>query len=44
MIDRKTFFDQRVKNDQRTYDNVKQQALGADPNAIQQINFTGNIN
>ena len=77
MINRKFFFDQPVKNDLRTYDNVrkitvgqgydyttgclldypdfkgnykliaidlsKQQALDADPKAIQQIKFTGNL-
>ena len=73
----KNFFDQPVKSDMRTYDNIrkiatgqgddyrndsfldynyfnkqykliaidlsKQKALDADPNAIQQINFTGNL-
>ena len=73
----KTFFDQPVKNDKVTYDNIrkiatgqgddyttgclldytyfkkyykmiavdlsKQQALDADPKAIQQINFTTNL-
>ena len=77
MIYGKTFFDQPVKSDMRTYDNIqkiatvqedeypigcsldynnfnkhykmtpidlsKQQALDADPKAIQQINFTGNL-
>ena len=77
MIDRKHFFDQPIKNDIKTYDNIrkittgqgddytngylldynqfikhykmiandlgKQQALDADPKAIQLINFTGNI-
>ena len=77
MIDGKHFFDQPVKSDMRTYDNIrkiatgqgddyttgclldynyfnnyykmiaidlsKQQALDADPKAIQQINFTGNL-
>ena len=77
MIDRKTFFDQPVKNDKVTYENIKktatgrgdnyttgclldyiyfknhykmiavdlskQQALDADPKAIQQINFTANL-
>ena len=77
MIDGKDFFDQPIKNDQRTYYNIrkftrgprddytagclldyvyfkndhkmiaidliKQQALGADPKEIQQINFTGNL-
>ena len=77
MIDGKDFFDQLLKNDQRTYYNIrkftrgprddytagclldyvyfkndhkmiaidliKQQALGADPKEIQQINFTGNL-
>ena len=76
MIDRQNFFDEPVKNDSRTYDNIwkivtdqgndcmtsclldynyfnkyykmiaidlsKQQALDADPKAIQQINFNGN--
>ena len=71
MIDGKFFFDQPVKNNLRTYDNIqkitigqggdyttgcllhcnyfimiainlsKQQALDADPKAIQEINFTG---
>ena len=77
MIDGKSFFDQPVKNDQVTCDNIrkiaigqrddyttgclldytyykkyykmiaidlsKQQALDADPNAVQQINFTANL-
>ena len=77
MIDRQIFFDEPVKNDSRTYDNIwkivtdqgndcmtsclldynyfnkyykmiaidlsKQQALDADPKAIQQINITGNL-
>ena len=77
MIDGKHFFDQPVKSDMRTYDNIrkiatgqgddyttgclldynyfnnylkmtaidlsKQQALDADPKAIQQINFTINL-
>ena len=77
MINGKNFFDQPVKKDKRTYDNIrkiatcqgddytmgclldyvyfknyykmiaidlrKQQALYADPKAIQQINFTLNI-
>ena len=77
MIDGKTFFDQPVKNDKVTYENIKkinvgqgdyyntgclldytyfkkyykmividlskQQALDADPKAIQQINFTSNL-
>ena len=77
MIDGKKFFDQPVKSDMRTYDNIrkiaidrgddykigclldynylkknykmgaidlsKQQALDADPKAIQQISFTGNL-
>ena len=77
MIDGKNFFDQRIKNDEVTYDNIrkivtgqgddyttgclldytyfkkyykmtaidlsKQQALDADPKAIQQINFTANL-
>ena len=78
MIDGKNFFDQPVKNDKATYENIrkitigqgddyttgclldyayfkkyyktiavdlsKQQALDADPKAIQQINFTANVN
>ena len=78
MIDGKNFFDQPVKNDKITYENIrkvatgqgddyttdcfldysyfkkyykmiaidlsKQQALDADPKAIQQINFTANLN
>ena len=77
MIDGKNFFDQPVKNDKVTYENIrkiatgqgddyttgclldysyfkdhykmiaidlsKQQALDADPRAIQQINFTENL-
>ena len=77
MIDGKNFFDQPVKNDKVTYENIrkittgqeddyttgclldytyfkkyykmiainfsKQQALNADPKAIQQINFTANL-
>ena len=77
MIDGKNFFDQPVKNDLITYQNIqkaatgqgddyttdcllnynyveiyykkiaidlsKQQALDADPNAMQQINFTENL-
>ena len=77
MIDEQNFFDQPVKNNLRTYDNVgkitisqrddyttgclqhypyckenykliakdlsKQQALDADPKAIHQINFPGNL-
>ena len=77
MIDRKNFFDQSVKNDKVTYENIrkiamgqgddyttgclldhiyfkdyykmiavdlsKQQGLDADPKAIQQINFTANL-
>ena len=70
MIEGPTFFDQSVKNDLRTYNNIrknamvkemimllvvswiikmivvdlsKQQALHADPKAIQLINFTGNL-
>ena len=77
MIDGQNFFDQPVKNDLRTYDNIqktaigqgddytagclldynyfknyykmiaidlsKQQALDADPKAIQQIKFPGNL-
>ena len=77
MIDRKNFFDQSVKNNKATYDNIrklatgqgddyttgylldyiyfknyfnlipvdlsKQQALDGDPKAIQQINFTENL-
>ena len=78
MIDGKNVFDQAVKNDKITYENIrkvptgqgddyttgclldyiyfnnyykmiaidlsKQQALDADPKAIQQINFTPNLN
>ena len=78
MIDRQNFFDEPVKNDSRTYDNIwkivtdqgndcmtsclldynyfnkyykmiaidlsKEQALDADPKAIQQITFAGNLN
>ena len=77
MIDGKNFFDQPIKNDKVTLENIrkiticqgdnyttgylldytyfkkydkmiaidlsKQQALGADPKAIQQINFTANL-
>ena len=77
MIDGKNFFDQPVKNDKVTYENIrkiatgqgddyttgclldytyfkkyykmivvdlsKQQALDADPKAVQQINFTANV-
>ena len=77
MIDGKNFFDQPIKNDKVTYENIrknatgqgddyttgclldyiyfknhykmitvdlsKQQALDADPKAIQQINFTANL-
>ena len=77
MIDGKNFFDQIIKNDKVTYENIrkiaigqgddyrtgclldytyfkkyyrmiavdlsKQQALDADPKAIQQINFTANL-
>ena len=77
IIDEKNFFDQPVKNDKVTYENIrkiatgqgddyttgclldytyfkkyykmiaidlsKQQALDADPRAIQQINFTANL-
>ena len=77
MIDGKNFSDQSIKNDLKTYDNIrriatgrcdnyttgslldyiyfknyykliaidlsKQQKLDADPKAIQQINFTGNL-
>ena len=77
MIDGKNFFDQPVKNDKVTYENItkiamghgddyttgclldytyfkkyykmiaidlsEQQALDADPRAIQQINFTANL-
>ena len=77
MIDGKNIFDQLVKNNIRTYDNIrkistgqgddyttgclldynyfkehykmiaidlsKQQELDSDPKAIQQINFTGNL-
>ena len=78
MIDGRNFFDQPIKNDFKTYDNIrkaatgqgddytvgclldhpyfkkyykliaidlgKQQKIDADPKAIQQINFTGNLN
>ena len=78
MIDEKNFFDQPIKNNKVTYQNIrkiatgqeddytidclldyiyfknyckmiavdlsKQQALDADPKAIQQINFTANLN
>ena len=78
MSDGQNFFNQKVKNDLRTYDNIqktmigqeddyatgcildypyfkeyykltaidlsKQQALDTDPKAIQQINFTVNLN
>ena len=71
MTDGKNFFNQPVKNNKVTYENIrkiatgqgddyttgcfkdhykmiaidlgKQQALDADPNAIQQINFTANL-
>ena len=77
MIDGKNFFDQPIKNDKITYENIrkiatgqgddyttgclldyayfknyykmiaidlsKEQALDADPRAIQQINFTANL-
>ena len=77
IIDGKSFFDQPIKNDLKTYDNIrkiatgqgddyttgfflgylylktyyeliaidlsKQQKIDADPKAIQQINFTGNL-
>ena len=77
MIDGSNFFDQPIKNDINTYENIqkitigqgddyttgclldynyfkkhykviaidlsKQQALDADPKAIQQVNFTGNL-
>ena len=77
MIDGKNFFDQPIKNNKVTYENIrkiatgqrddnttgclldyiyfknyykmiavhlsKQQALDADPKAIQQINFTANL-
>ena len=77
MIDGKNFFDQPIKNDKVTYENIrkiatghredyttgclldytyfknyykiiavdlsKQQALGTDPKAIKQINFTANL-
>ena len=77
MIDGKNFFDQPIKNDKITYENIrkiatgqgddyttgclldypyfkdnyktiaidlsKQQALDSDPKAIQQINFTANL-
>ena len=78
MIDWKNFFDQPIKNDKKTYENIgkiaigqgdnyttgclldyayfknyykmtainlsKQQALDVDPRAIQQFNFTANLN
>ena len=77
MIDGKNFFDQPIKNNKVTYENIrkiatgqgddyttgclldytyfkkyqiiaidlsKQQAVDADPKAIQQINFTANLN
>ena len=77
MVNERIFFDQTIKNDLRTYDNIqkiatgqgddyttgylldypyftkyynlvaidlsKQQKLDADPKAIEQINFTGNL-
>ena len=77
MIDGRNFFDQPIKNDLKTYDNIRKiatgqgddyttgclldypyfkkyykliaidlskiQKLDADPKAIQQINFTGNL-
>ena len=72
MFEEQTFFDQSMKNDQITYDEIqktatgeggflldylylkknymliainlsKQHAFDADPEAIQQINFTGNL-
>ena len=77
MIDGRNFFDQSIKNDLKTYDNIrtiatcqgddyttacwldypyfkkyfkliainlgKQEKLDADPKAIQQISFTGNL-
>ena len=55
MIDGKNFFDQPIKNYKVTYihfknyykmiavDLSKQKALDADPKAIQQINFTENL-
>ena len=78
MIDGRNFFDQPIKNDLKTYDNIrkiatgqgddyttaclqdypyfkkyykliaihlsKEQKLDTDPKAIEQINFTGNLN
>ena len=66
MIDGKNFFDQPIKNDKVTYENIRKIAIGqgddyttgclldhtyfkkyykmiADPRAIQQINFTANL-
>ena len=57
VINGENFFDQPIKNNKITYDNIrkiataqgddyttsKQQALDADPRAIQQINFTANL-
>ena len=44
MINGESFFDQPIKNNKVTYENLsKQQALDADPRAIQQINFTANL-
>ena len=45
IINGENFFDQPIKNNKVTYavDLSKQQALDADPRAIQQINFTANL-
>ena len=55
MIDGKDFFDQPIKNDKITYQNIRKIATGqgddyttgclldADPRAIKQINFTTNL-
>ena len=53
LIDGRNFFDQPIKRDLKTYfktyykliaiDLSKQQKLNAVPKAIQQINFTGNL-
>ena len=55
LINGENFFDQPIKNNKVTYENIKdyskmiaidlskQQALHADPRAIQQINFTANL-
>ena len=46
MIDSKIFFDQPINSRLKTYDNIRKVATGqgdADPKAIQQIIFTGNL-